>query len=163
MVFLYKLSLFQTVYSSDLQDWSWELMYNIVLQWGYVSVWMCVRLVVVYTLRALWHHENSKWPCEPLLHFHSLSALRAQSQAKETHMVHCWRAMPVYDAELLLSLIYEDKPIHKIWNYSLSSLNSEWKRNSNWPWLHWSPASQEQGLVVPVSGGHFVMFLLAYC
>lgn len=63
-----------------------------------------------------------EWPYKPLMHFHSLSASWAQSQAKETHMVHRWKTMPVYDAELLLSLIHEDKPIHKIWNYTLNSL-----------------------------------------
>ena len=50
-----------------------------------------------------------KEPREPRLRFHSFSASRAECQAKETHMVHRWKIMPVCDAELLLSLIYADK------------------------------------------------------
>ena len=79
---------------------------------------MCVRLHVVYTLSALWRHESGKQP-------RSLSARWAQSQAKETHMVHRWKATPVCDVEPLLSLICEDKPIHEIWSCSLHSVDSE--------------------------------------
>lgn len=82
---------------------------------------MCVRLHGVYTLSAPWRHESGKQPCEPRPRFHTLSTSRAQRQATETHMARRWKATPVYDAELLLTLIYEDKPFHRTWNYSLNS------------------------------------------
>lgn len=107
-----------------------SLLHNIGFEQNRIRIWVCEVTCGLYTEGrvASWEWQMALWASAALPR--SSSAV-GTSQAKETHMVHRWKTTPVCDAELLLSLIYEDKPIHKIWNNSLSSLNSKWKRKPN--------------------------------
>lgn len=114
------------VHSSGLKAWSCEPLYNIVFEEN-VDESMCKDMRVFECVCVCGLHTKASvasWGWQMAPASLSLSASWVQSQAKETHMVHRWKAMPAYDAGLLLCLIYEDKPVHKTWNYSLSSLNS---------------------------------------